>query len=106
VVSAHVDPHAHQPGHRNPYRYAYGYFDPDSYYRALRNAYSATNGHRNAYRNPIMSLIIPSLIITFISAFIGMLLGIFIGRKKAGLVDEWDGWAAQIDFLMLIFRGK
>lgn len=53
-----------------------------------------------------MQLITASLIITFVSTFIGMLLGIFIGRKKAGMVDDWDGWAAQIDFLMLIFRGK
>jgi len=53
-----------------------------------------------------MLQILLSSFITIVFTAVGVLVGMHLGRRYYGLTDRWHGWAAEIDVLVKIIRGK
>ena len=44
--------------------------------------------------------------ISIVGGFVGLLVGVHMGRRRYGMTDRWQGWDAEIDFLLWIFKDK
>ena len=51
-----------------------------------------------------MLQILLSTFITIVLSGVGVLLGLHIGRRWYGMTNRWEGWDAEIDFLLWAIR--